>query len=205
MSNDHRVDQLERQVAQLERQVAQLSRQRTSHFAQARSLAPAVDGGNVQTIQGQINPISKRDEMPVLFHYGFSSSLPVNGDKIIANIDGDPSRAVVIATNHQTHRFKGLTEGQTVMFDMFGHSILLSATGITIQCAALPVTFVDAGIITMQTPLLQVTGDIIDQSATNPLTLAETRTAFNAHIHPVHNVQTGLSTVNTGVPTVPET
>jgi phage gp45-like len=155
-------DDMERRLATLERQVATLTRQRSTHFALSRSLAPALDGGPVQTIQGQIDPLSKRDAMPVLFQYGFSSSLPMNGDKVVAFIDGDRSKAVVIATGHQAYRYKGLIPGESVMHDMWGNSIHMTGAGILVSSSS---------VVTVNAPVLATTGDVaVGTGATGTLT-----------------------------------
>jgi phage gp45-like len=119
---DPRIPQLEMRIERLERTIRLMT-------AISRSTAPAVDTGNCQTNQGQIDPLSFQDRMPTLLNYGFSSSLPVGGDKAVFFLGGDRSQGVVIATGHQVYRFRGLQLGQVVMHDMWGHSLLMSETG----------------------------------------------------------------------------
>lgn len=113
----------------LERQVARLTRALQQTAAFARSTAPPNDSGPVQTIQGQMDALSRRDGMPVLFHYGFSSAMPVGGDKLVTYLGGDRSKPVVVATGHQSYRLTGLATGEVVLHDMWGRSIKLSASG----------------------------------------------------------------------------
>jgi phage gp45-like len=134
---------LERRIADLENEIRVLKRRQGNHFALSRSLAPAIDIGPIQTIQGQLDPLSRRDAIPVMMHYGFSSSMPVNGDKVVLFIGGDPSKAVAIATGHQTYRPRGLLPGQAVMYDMWGHLFVLNAGG-----AALTGNLQGSGLIT---------------------------------------------------------
>jgi hypothetical protein len=129
MFDDMRVAQLERRISVLEQHIERLSRALRLQMALGRSSAPAVDGGPVQTIQGKIDPLSVKDAMPVMLNYGFSSSLPVGGDQAIVFLTGDRSQALVVATNHQTYRYAGLNPGETVIHDMWGHSLLLHAAG----------------------------------------------------------------------------
>jgi hypothetical protein len=56
----------------------------------------------------------------------------------------------------------------------------------------------------MVTPLLEVTGDIIDNAATNPHTMAQMRSIYNTHTHPVPNVQLGGPGTATSAPSETE-
>ncbi len=123
---------LERRVAALERHVARLERRLAQDVAFARSTAPPDDTGNVQTIQGRLDALSTRDGMPVLFHYGFSSAMPVGGDKVVLFGNGDRSNGVVIASGHQQYRYKGLKTGEVCLYDMWGHVIQLTQSGIAV-------------------------------------------------------------------------
>ena len=142
---------LEARVALLERELARLTRQRGQAISFARSTMAPVDTGAVQTSQGQFDALSIRDAMPVLQHYGFASAMPVNGDKVVAHIGGQRSLAVVIATGHQTYRQRNQAVGEVTLYDMWGRTIRLTSTGITINCGAVPMTI---------TGNLRVTGSI---------------------------------------------
>jgi phage gp45-like len=120
---------MDRYVAQLEQRLERLERTVRLLTALSRSTAAAIDSGNVQTMQGQIDPLSFQDRIPTLLNYGFSSSLPVGGDKAMIFLNGDRSQGIVVATGHQTYRYRGLLEGQSVMYDMWDHSLLMSETG----------------------------------------------------------------------------
>ena len=120
-------------VAQLERMVTALLRRQGASVAFSRSTAPPIDTGAVQTIQGQMDALSARDAMPVLFHYGYSSAMPVGGDKVVGYLDATRSSPVVIATGHQTYRLTGLATGEVAIYDMWGRSVKLGASGISIN------------------------------------------------------------------------
>ncbi len=124
---------IEAYVRLLEQRIARLERANRLQFALSRTTAPAVDTGPVQTNQGRLDALSLRDAMPTLLAYGFSSSVPMGGDKAVMFLGGDRSQAVVIATGHQTYRYTGLQEGESVMHDMWGHSIRMTASGLVIN------------------------------------------------------------------------
>jgi phage gp45-like len=137
----------------LERMVATLTRrQQGGAVAFSRSTAAPIDTGPVQTIQGQMDALSNRDAMPVLMHYGFSSAMPVGGDKVVGYLNGTRSSPVVIATGHQTYRLTGLATGEVAIYDMWGRSIKMGAAGIAVNCGSVPMTI---------TGNLHVTGAVI--------------------------------------------
>src|SRR4051794_25255534 len=67
---------LEARVAMLERQLASLLRRHGAPFALARSTLPVVDTGAVQTVQAQLDALSVREGIPVLYGYGVTGSPP---------------------------------------------------------------------------------------------------------------------------------
>ena len=123
---------LHARVAALESALRRIDRQSRNSIALSRSTAPSVDNGVVQTNQGMLDAASLRDGMPTLYTWGFSSSLPVNGDKVVAFLNGDRGAGIVIATGHQQYRYSGLITGESVMHDANGHSIHMSASGIAV-------------------------------------------------------------------------
>lgn len=131
---------LEARVAMLERMLAALTRRQGASIAFSRSTAPPIDTGPVQTVQGQMDALSMRDAMPVLMHYGFSSAMPVGGDKVVGYLNGTRSSPVVIATGHQTYRYTGLITGESVLYDMWGRSIRLASAGPLVTCNGVPMT-----------------------------------------------------------------
>ena len=124
-----RIVMLERRLAAQGRQIAELSERRGRPFALARSTMDVNDSGTVQTVQAQIDSLSTRDNIPVLYHYGFFAAPPVGADLHIAFLDGDRSKAVVIASNHQSHRMTGVAPGDTGLYAQ-GAIVHLSGAGI---------------------------------------------------------------------------
>ena len=140
-------------IAALERRLAALERRQAQPLGFGRSTAAPIDTGPVQTIQGQMDALSRRDAMPVLYHYGMTASMPIGGDKVIAYLGSDRSQGVVIATGHQSYRLANLENGEVALYDMWGRWIKLSATGIVINGNGVPVLIENAD--------LHVTGAVI--------------------------------------------
>jgi hypothetical protein len=165
---------LAQKVASLERQVDALSRRRGSPFALARSTMNVNDGGAVQTVQAQLDALSVRDNIPLLYHYGFFSAPPVGADLHVAFLDGDRSKAVVIATNHQSYRMKGIAPGDAGLFAQ-GAIVHLSAAGI-----GLTGNVAHAGNYTL-TGNLSVTGSVIAGAG------GADQVGLQTHKHPSNN------------------
>jgi len=161
------------------------------------------DTGVTQMIQYQ-TPMEVRDNTVRLAEFGFSSGLPAGTDVIIGFLGGDRSNAVIIASNHQSYRPTGLNPGETLLYSQWGQTIKLMQSGIVINANNQPVTVNNATTVIinaatgvqMNTPVLKVSGDIIDNAnGGNTATLKNLRDAYNQHNHQVQNVQTGGSTV----------
>ncbi|WP_145931977.1 phage baseplate assembly protein domain-containing protein [Yersinia bercovieri] len=164
------------------------------------------DDGTVQTVQYQ-TPLEVRDNTPRLAEFGFSSGLPAGADVVIGFLGGDRSSAVIIGSNHQSFRHAGLNTGETVIYSQWGQYIKLTEAGVIIEANGQPVTVNNAtevtinasGKVRLNTPLLEVSGDIIDNADSNSTTLKTLREAYNTHNHQLKNVQGGSSTLTSEV------
>lgn len=164
------------------------------------------DGGSVQTVQYQ-TPLEVRSDTPRLAEFGFSSGLPAGSDVVIGFLGGDRSSAVIIGSNHQSFRHVGLKSGETVIYSQWGQYVKLTEAGIIIEANSQPVTVNNATEVTvnasvkvrLNTPLLEVSGDIVDNAGSNSTTLKTLREAYNAHNHQLKNVQGGSATLTSEV------
>jgi len=169
-------------IAALERRLARLERGTAQRIAFARSTAPASDSGAVQTVQGQVDAVSARDAMPVMYHYGFTASLPPGGDHVVVYRGADRSSGVVIATGHQSYRMTGLASGEMAIYDMWGRSVKLGATGITINANGVPVVLQGD---------LHVSGNVIAGYG------GTDQVGLQTHIHPVPGINTSAPSAGT--------
>ncbi|WP_446469403.1 phage baseplate assembly protein domain-containing protein [Xenorhabdus stockiae] len=160
------------------------------------------DKGVIQQIQYQTE-MEVRDNTHRIAEFGFSSGLPANTDVVLAFLGGDRSNAVVIGSNHQQYRHQGLNPGEVVVYNQWGLHILLTESGITVEAKGQPVTVNNAAKVTvnastevlLNTPVLKVTGNVIDNCNTNTTTMKQLRDSYNRHTHPVSGVRAGDSTV----------
>ncbi|WP_338803570.1 phage baseplate assembly protein [Xenorhabdus griffiniae] len=160
------------------------------------------DTGVIQQVQYQ-TAMEVRDNTKRVAEFGFSSGLPANTDVVLAFLGGDRSNAVVIGSNHQQYRHRGLNPGEVVVYNQWGLHILLTESGITVEAQGQPVTVNNAAQVTvnastevlLNTPVLRVSGDIIDNCNSNQTTMKQLRDSYNRHTHPVSGVKSGGSTV----------
>jgi phage gp45-like len=178
-------------IATLERRLDRLERRTAMGVAFARSTNQPVDSGTVQTLQGQIDALSIRDAMPVLYHYGFSASMPLGGDHVVIFGNGERSSGVVVATNHQQYRFTGLANGEAVLYNkVTGTSVLMGASGIVIDGGGQNIMIQNSPTITADVTLFRVSGEILDHYNTNTNGLGYFRSnIYDIHIH--HDPQGG--------------
>ncbi|MHB9833818.1 phage baseplate assembly protein V [Paraburkholderia terrae] len=167
------------------------------------------DAGPVQMIQLPPSGLEGRDNLARIGEYGLASNPPDGTDAYVANIGGDPSNGAVIGTNHQATRPTGLQSGEAQLYNgPAGTSVYLANGEIVVNANGQQVQINNATIVTinaateviMETPVLKVSGDIVDNYHTNSSTVAELRTAHDGHDHQVVNVQTGGSTIVTSGP-----
>ncbi|HGJ5857230.1 phage baseplate assembly protein [Arsenophonus nasoniae] len=160
------------------------------------------DGGDIQRVQYR-NSLEVRDNTYRMTEFGFSSSLPAGSDVLIGYLGGYRSQAVIFASNHPASRFRNLHPGESVLYNQWGLHILLTEQGIVIDAKNNDVTVNNADKVTvnartevvLNTPLLKVSGDIIDNAGRNQSTLKTLRERFNQHVHDIEGVETGKSTV----------
>lgn len=138
------------------------------------------DSGPVQKQQVQVGANWLHDSMPVLYHYGFSANPPPQTDTLTVFLGGDRSQGVVVGTNHQPSRFRGLAVGEVVVHDCNGQSIHITAAGIVITS---PVAVTVSAPFVHITGDLHVDGDVLDHATTQAHTMANTRTIYDGHTH----------------------
>ncbi|OTA14310.1 baseplate assembly protein [Xenorhabdus vietnamensis] len=160
------------------------------------------DSGVIQQVQYQ-TVMEVRDKTNRIAEFGFSSGLPAGTDVVLAFLGGDRSNAVVIGSNHQQYRHRGLNSGEVVVYNQWGLHILLTESGMTVEAQGQPVTVNNASKVTvnastevlLNTPVLRVSGDVIDNCNSNQTTMKQLRDNYNEHTHPVPGVRSGDSTV----------
>ena len=104
------------------------------------------------------------DETELVQQVGFSSYIPEGCRVVIIPLQGKTSRSIVIATDGAPIVIHVL-EGETCIYDQFGHSVWLKEDGTHITGDL----FVDGKV--------QATGDVIDKKGS----MQEMRDTYNSH------------------------
>nr|WP_277397886.1 phage baseplate assembly protein V [Paraburkholderia sp. Ac-20340] len=171
------------------------------------------DSGPVQMSQVTVNSLETIDRVPVVHDFGFSSVPPKESDVAMVFVGGDRSNGVIVGVNHQASRPRDLAAGETVIFTQDGKQIYLTASGgIKVAANGQPVEIDNATVVTINaatkiravTPRFECTGDIVDNCDSTGRSMAADREIYDSHQHPIANIQTGLSNISTGTPTVTE-
>lgn len=157
---------------------------------QVNSAAP------VQLFQGQGLAGEQLQDNELMQHYGFTSRPPPGFMYVCLPIGGKTAHGIAVATEHASYRLKGLKSGEMAIYDDLGQQVLLSRDGIVIDGAALPIIIKNAPTVTikaatkvrMETPLLEVTGEIKDKCDSTGKTMQSMRTSYNTHTHHENDV-----------------
>lgn len=158
--------------AALERRVRQLERRKSSPFGVARSTNAPVDTGSVQTIQAQLDALTTVDAIPILYHHGFFSNPPVGSDLHLCFLDGDRSKAVIVASGNQATRFKNAGAGDAGLF-AHGLTIHLASGGMTlIDTAGSEINMSNDGKITLTSEQFIWNGQNATLTATGEISLS---------------------------------
>ena len=158
------------------------------------------DGGSVQTVQAVIDDAEVIDSVPRMQEFGFSSRLPAGSDIVLVFLNGDRSKAIAVASNHQASRQKGLAPGESKVFSEDGKFIHFTAGGgivieakgqdvvvnnakdVTVNCSGV-MKVVAPGGIRFETPTFDVTGEVKDRADSDGTTMETIRQTYDAHVH----------------------
>ena len=116
--------------------------------------------------------------------YGYTAHPHPGAEVLAAFFDGDRSHGLIIAVADRRYRLTGLAAGVVALYDDLGQKVHLTRNGIVINGANLPITITDTPKVRMETPLLEVTGDIHDRCDTTGRTMQGMRDIYNIHVHP---------------------
>lgn len=168
------------------------------------AIALVDDTKGVQTLQVRLNALELIPDVPRYAEYGFTSNPPGGTQALVAFKNGDRNDGFVIATSNAKYRMTALATGEVAIHDSRGQSVYLTEAGIVVNGGGNPITFTNTPEVIADTPLLKCKGDILDNYETNTRTVAGMRQVANSHTHPILNIQTGGSNINTQTPTQQE-
>ena len=141
------------------------------------------------------------DKVRRLTEFGFTSVPPVDAEAVMMRFGADRGGSVVIATSHRPSRPRNLKPGDTAVYDVRGAILKFTDTGTILDCAGLPLVIQNASKITLDSPEIDITGDlkvggnIVLETNGTSIDVKALHDAYNAHKHT--GVQTGAG--STGI------
>ena len=127
------------------------------------------DDGPIHKAQVEINGTPEViDDMAVMQFYGITAHCPVNSDATALFVSGQRSNAVIVGTNNQKFRLRGLKSGEVALYTDKGDSIKIS-DGRIIEVTAheqVKITCKTALVVAedkmrVESPRLECTGEIV--------------------------------------------
>ena len=107
-------------------------------------------------------------ETELFQHVGFSSHVPTTAKAVIIPLQGKTSKSIVVATSGGAISIE-LSDGETCIYDQFGHSVWLKEDGTHIKGDL----FVENGNLHVKD------GDVIDKTGS----MQKMRDTYNKHKH----------------------
>jgi phage gp45-like len=169
------------------------------------TIAATNDDGPVHLVQGKVRGTPETiDNIQTLNLYGFASHAPVGSDALVIFGNGDRSNGAIVSTANQKARPRKQQSGEVTIFTDEGdaialrrdHNISIETTGTVTVSGATLVVIQASEKVRIETPRLEVTGDVIDHCDDQAHTAANMREIYNTHTH--GRVQSGSA--HTDVP-----
>ncbi|MDM4768673.1 phage baseplate assembly protein V [Solimonas sp. SE-A11] len=163
------------------------------------------DAGGLQVLQISGLPREVRDRVIRYQNYGYTS-VPLPGAQVVlASVGGNRNHLVAVAVDDARHRKGGLEKGEAAMHNHLGDYIVIRngrivevVAGSKVDVTAPEAVFNCASKVTLNTPLLAVTGAIhaggnihSDTQVSDALgSMQGMRVTYNLHVHGVSPVPT---------------
>lgn len=128
-----------------------------------------------------------RDAAELFQQYGFRSMPLPGAEGVMLSLGGSRDHTVIICAGDRRYNTTVLESGECVMEDHLGKRIHFKLDG--------SIDVVAQNKVRINAPLVESTGDILDQCDGAGRTMAEMREIFNSHVHPdAHGGTTGTPT-----------
>lgn len=150
------------------------------------------DEGKRQMVQIRGLAGEDRDMVERIQHYGFTSVPLPGAQAVIVCVGGNRDHTLVIADDDPRYRLSGLQPGESAIFNHTGSKIVIKADG-SIEATPANGVFkiIASDSVQMDTPILQVTGQVHDMCAVQPHTMNGMREIYNTHTHHETNTPGG--------------
>ncbi len=143
--------------------------------------------GAVQLVQLDGVSGERLQDIELFQQFGCTSNLPAGTMAIVLPLGGKTAHGIIIATEHGDYRIKNLASGETAIYNQWGDHVTLRADRRMQVVSSLAVD-ITTPTVNMSGNLnvagnIIAQGDITDNAATAPKTMAGMRTTYNSHTH----------------------
>lgn len=140
------------------------------------------DAAGVQKIQLSLMANETRSKIERFQEYGFTS-VPLPGAEAAAIfVGGNRDHGIIIATEDRRYRLQGLEGGEVALYSDEGDSIIFKR-GNKIEVNTETLNINASTEVKIESPLVRVSGNIIDNYATNSNNMGNMRDIYNSHTH----------------------
>ncbi|MDR1276377.1 MAG: phage baseplate assembly protein V [Candidatus Accumulibacter sp.] len=160
----------------------------------------------VQTAQVAILADETQDDVERIQEYGFTSVPPAGSEAVVVFQGGNRDHGLIIATDNRTFRLKNLASGEVALYTDEGDTIVFRRGNVieitaaaTVTITAPLVTIAASEKVRLETPTLEVTGEIIDLTDAGGKTMSGMRGIYNTHTHPENDSGGPTSPPNQGM------
>jgi phage baseplate assembly protein V len=167
-------------------------RRRVDNMVARAVLRLANDGPMLQEAQLQIQRGEIRERCERFQQYGFTGVPHPGAEAVVIFVAGLRDHPLIVSIDDRRYRKKGLQAGEVALYTDEGDYILLKrgriievVAGATLDVTAPTVIIKASQKVRMETPLLEVTGDIRDRTdLSDGMSMRGMREVYNGHVHP---------------------
>lgn len=134
------------------------------------------DGLKLQEVQLGVMKNETREGVERFQEYGFTSHPLAGAEAVVLFVGGNRDHGLVIAVDDRRYRLKPLEAGEVAIYTDEGDYIKLGRGG--------TITMVAATKVRIESPLVEVTGDLKDNCDSQPNNVRQMREIYNAHTNP---------------------
>lgn len=145
-------------------------------------LCAVQDDAKIQRVQISLLEDELRDQVERIQQYGFTSHPHVGAECVAVFVGGNRDHGLVIAVDDKRYRLTALQRGEVALYTDEGDKIHLKRDrNIEIETKQLVIKAVDK--VRLETPVLEVTGDVNSQTDSEVISLKTFRSIYNQHTH----------------------
>jgi phage baseplate assembly protein V len=155
------------------------------------AIAAVDDSGTMQIVQVRgLGP--EKLKMPRIQHFGIGSNPPIGAQGVAVFLGGLRSNGIMLGEVDPASRPQNLLPGEVMVYSADG-SFLHFQNGKLGELVCDSFKIVAKTGVRMETPLFEVTGDVLDNCDENTTSMKVGREVFNAHAHTKTAPGTGVS------------